>query len=131
MPLLRGRSSTSHSVVHNDNHPVKSDSYKFAKPDTPPPPLLQPPVKKTAPAPPPPLHLLILAYRSFSSTSTVKEDVRFKITAGSERVIFRGRLKLQKRSGQAKASSLEGKKCIKFFYFYKNCMFFLSMYCIL
>ncbi|CAH8312978.1 unnamed protein product [Eruca vesicaria subsp. sativa] len=54
MPLLRGRSSTSHSVVHNDNHPVKSDSFEFAKPDTPPPPPPPPPVKKTAPAPPPP-----------------------------------------------------------------------------
>ncbi|KAF8086745.1 hypothetical protein N665_0613s0014 [Sinapis alba] len=51
MPLLRGRSSTSHSVVHNDNPlpppPVKSDSFEFAKPDP-------PPVKQTAPAPPPP-----------------------------------------------------------------------------
>lgn len=50
MPLLRGRSSTSHSVVHNVNHPppVKTDSFEFAKPDPP------PPVKQTAPAPPPP-----------------------------------------------------------------------------
>ncbi|KAG2303752.1 hypothetical protein Bca4012_062497 [Brassica carinata] len=52
MPLLRGRSSTSHSVVHNVNPPpppVKTDSFEFAKPDPPP-----PPVKQTAPAPPPP-----------------------------------------------------------------------------
>ncbi|CAN6976244.1 hypothetical protein IGI04_037034 [Brassica rapa subsp. trilocularis] len=50
MPLLRGRSSTSHSVVHNHPPPVKSESFEFAKPDPPPP----PPVKQTAPAPPPP-----------------------------------------------------------------------------
>lgn len=49
MPLLRGRSSTSHSVVHNHppSLPVKSESFEFAKPDP-------PPVKQTAPAPPPP-----------------------------------------------------------------------------
>ncbi|CAF2045761.1 formin-like protein 4 [Brassica napus] len=53
MPLLRGRSSTSHSVVHNHPPPpVKSESFEFAKPDPPPPP--PPPVNQTAPAPPPP-----------------------------------------------------------------------------
>ncbi|ESQ34374.1 hypothetical protein EUTSA_v10006885mg [Eutrema salsugineum] len=61
IPLLRGRSSTSHSVIHNDTHrnlttthptppPGKSDSFEFAKPN-PPPPI---PVKQSEPAPPPP-----------------------------------------------------------------------------
>jgi len=64
-PLLRGRSSTSHSVIHNDNyrnatttHPphVKTDSFEFVKPDpTPPPPPPPPiPVKQSATPPPPP-----------------------------------------------------------------------------
>lgn len=66
-PLLRGRSSTSHSVIHNDNdrnatttttHPphVKTDSFEFVKsdpspPQPPPPPI---PVKQSATPPPPP-----------------------------------------------------------------------------
>ncbi|CAH8363795.1 unnamed protein product [Eruca vesicaria subsp. sativa] len=43
VPLLRGRSSTSHSIIHND-------TFEFESPP-PPPPI---PVKKTAPSPPPP-----------------------------------------------------------------------------
>ncbi|CAA7036133.1 unnamed protein product [Microthlaspi erraticum] len=64
-PLLRGRSSTSHSVIHNDSYRnapppphVKSDSFEFAQLDPspslsppPPPPI---PVKQIAPAPTPP-----------------------------------------------------------------------------
>ncbi|EOA39717.1 hypothetical protein CARUB_v10008361mg [Capsella rubella] len=68
IPLLRGRSSTSQSVVHNDNyrnattttHPphakTGSDSFEFAKsdPSPPPPPPSPIPVKQSAPPPPPP-----------------------------------------------------------------------------
>ncbi|KAG7592808.1 Formin FH2 domain [Arabidopsis thaliana x Arabidopsis arenosa] len=63
-PLLRGRSSTSHSVIHNDNyrnattHPphVKTDSFEFVKSDPSPPPPPPPPipVKQSATPPPPP-----------------------------------------------------------------------------
>ncbi|KAL1218960.1 Formin-like protein 4 [Cardamine amara subsp. amara] len=64
IPLLRGRSSTSHSVIHNDNYQnattnttttplhVKSESFEFANSDPSPPP--PPPIPVTAPAPPPP-----------------------------------------------------------------------------
>lgn len=65
-PLLRGRSSTSHSVIHNDSyrnappppHAKSGDSFEFAQldssPSPPPPPPI--PVKQIAPAPaaPPP-----------------------------------------------------------------------------
>ncbi|CAN8313119.1 unnamed protein product [Cochlearia groenlandica] len=58
MPLLRGRSSTSHSVIHNDNYrnatpPLreKSDSFEFPKPDPSPPSI---PVNDSKPKPPPP-----------------------------------------------------------------------------
>ncbi|XP_010477739.1 PREDICTED: formin-like protein 4 [Camelina sativa] len=67
IPLLRGRSSTSQSVVHNDKynntttttHPpphVKTESFKNAKSDPSPPPPPPPPipVKQSAPPPPPP-----------------------------------------------------------------------------
>uniref|UniRef100_A0A1J3IJ28 Formin-like protein n=1 Tax=Noccaea caerulescens TaxID=107243 RepID=A0A1J3IJ28_NOCCA len=64
-PLLRGRSSTSHSVIHNgsyrnatSHHPppphVKSDSFEFAQLDPSPPPPPPIPVKQIAPAPAPP-----------------------------------------------------------------------------
>ncbi|KAL1189868.1 Formin-like protein 8 [Cardamine amara subsp. amara] len=59
IPLLRGRSSTSHSVIHNQESnrnpikppPEKLDSFEFDTPPPPPPPI---PVKQSAPPPPPP-----------------------------------------------------------------------------
>ncbi|CAN7129950.1 unnamed protein product [Brassica rapa subsp. narinosa] len=46
VPLLRGRSSTSHSIIHNDSYELESP------PPPPPPPSI--PAKKTVPAPSPP-----------------------------------------------------------------------------
>ncbi|KAF3524580.1 hypothetical protein F2Q69_00051278 [Brassica cretica] len=57
VPLLRGRSSTSHSIIHNDSYELESPPPSIpAKKTAPPPPPSPPPipVKKTAPAPPPP-----------------------------------------------------------------------------
>ncbi|CAF2063724.1 BnaC06g31250D [Brassica napus] len=65
VPLLRGRSSTSHSIIHNDSYELESPpsppppppsipAKKTAQPLPPPPSPPPIPVKKTAPAPPPP-----------------------------------------------------------------------------
>ncbi|EFH65016.1 hypothetical protein ARALYDRAFT_476139 [Arabidopsis lyrata subsp. lyrata] len=55
IPLLRGRSSTSHSVIHNEDHhpPPPPIPVKQSEP-TPPPPPPSIPVKQSAPTPPPP-----------------------------------------------------------------------------
>ncbi|KAJ0241234.1 Formin-like protein 8 [Hirschfeldia incana] len=62
VPLLRGRSSTSHSTIHNDTFeleppppiPAKKNASKPSPPPPSPPPPPPIPVMKTAPAPPPP-----------------------------------------------------------------------------
>ncbi|CAA7014381.1 unnamed protein product [Microthlaspi erraticum] len=54
IPLLRGRSSTSHSVIHNEIH-HETTQIEIKPPQPPPPPPPPPiPVKQSAPPPPPP-----------------------------------------------------------------------------
>ncbi|XP_010512092.1 PREDICTED: formin-like protein 8 [Camelina sativa] len=51
VPLLRGRSSTSHCVIHNQDHHIPVKQSEPAPPPPPPPPI---PLKQSAPTPPPP-----------------------------------------------------------------------------
>ncbi|CAE5963638.1 unnamed protein product [Arabidopsis arenosa] len=55
IPLLRGRSSTSHSVIHNEDHQTPPPPPPIpVKQSEPAPPPLSIPVKQSAPTPPPP-----------------------------------------------------------------------------